>query len=135
MESCKRLAADLELAQHIEFKGGCSKSEWIALSADFDLFISTTRFDNTPVSVIEAMALGMPVVSTNVGGMPFLIDSGKDGMLSEVEDVAEMVRNIKKLLTSTDLASSISAAARQKVSNFDWEVVCHQWLSLLAPNS
>ena len=57
----------------VNFTGKLSKPEWINYSKDFNVFINTTNFDNTPVSVIEAMALGLPVVSTNVGGMPFLI--------------------------------------------------------------
>ncbi len=81
MERCKQLAVELGVADRIVFTGLLSKAEWIALSADYDIFINTTNFDNTPVSVIEAMALGLPVVSTDVGGMPHLINHGQDGWL------------------------------------------------------
>ena len=55
----------------ITITGILRKAEWIELSKDYDVFINTTNVDNMPVSVIEAMALGMPIVSTNVGGIPF----------------------------------------------------------------
>ena len=67
----------------MNFTGKLSKQEWRDLSKDYNVFINTTNFDNTPVSVIEAMALGIPVVSTNVGGLPFLITDKVDGVLVE----------------------------------------------------
>ena len=63
------------------FTGMLTKEAWISLSEAHDIFINTTNFDNTPVSVMEAMALGLPVISTNVGGLPYLIDHKKDGFL------------------------------------------------------
>ena len=53
----------------VTFTGMLTKEAWISLSEAHDIFINTTNFDNTPVSVMEAMALGLPVVSTNVGGL------------------------------------------------------------------
>lgn len=131
LQTCKNLAAGLGLDAQIIFTGGLHKAKWIALSADYDLFISTTRFDNTPISILEAMALGLPIVSTEVGGMPFLLEHGKDGLLSPDGDINTMVSHIEHLLDSPDLALSISRNARQKAENFDWKVVEKQWLELL----
>ncbi len=131
LQTCKSLAAELGLDAQIIFTGGLHKPEWIALAADYDLFISTTRFDNTPISILEAMALGLPIISTDVGGMPFLLEHGKDGLLSPDGDINTMVSHIEHLLDSPDLALSISRNARQKAENFDWKVVEKQWLELL----
>ncbi len=131
MEKCRKLAVELNLEQHIIFTGRLSKPEWIALSADYDIFISTTHFDNTPVSVMEAMALGLPVVSTNVGGVPFLLEHSKDGLLSPNGDLPGMIANINRLLSSPDLAERLCQKARQKAETFDWKVVEKQWLDLL----
>lgn len=131
LQTCKNLAAELGLAAQIIFTGGLHKPEWIALAADYDLFISTTRFDNTPISILEAMALGLPIVSTDVGGMPFLLEHGKDGLLSPDGDINTMVSHIEHLLDSTELVLSISRNARQKAESFDWKVVEKQWLELL----
>ena len=70
----------------VTFRGKMSKVEWIDISKDFDVFLNTTNFDNTPVSLIEAMALGLPVVSTNVGGIPYLIEDQCNGVLVEPDD-------------------------------------------------
>jgi len=131
LETCKALANQLKLSEQISFPGGLPKDQWIKLAADYDLFISTPLIDNTPVSVIEAMALGMPVISTNVGGVPYIIDHGKDGMLSPDGDNPAMVQNITRLLNSSDLSRSICLNARIKAESFDWKIVEKQWLNLI----
>ena len=68
----KQKAAALEL--DIQFTGKLTKEEWINESKQYDIFVNTTHFDNMPVSVVEAMSLGLAVVSTNVGGIPFLLN-------------------------------------------------------------
>ena len=86
------------------FTGKLSKQEWIELSKDYNVFIITTHFDNTPVSIIEAIALCLPVVSTNVGGIPYLLEQNVNALLVEDDDVDGMTNQIKLLLTEPNLA-------------------------------
>lgn len=111
--------------------GRLSKEEWINLSSDFGVFINTTNVDNMPVSVIEAMALGLPVVSTNVGGLPFLLEDNKDAILVESNNEVQMAEAIFKLIENTELAKKISINARKKVEQFDWQIVKNQWKEIL----
>lgn len=113
------------------FTGKLLKKEWIAKAEDYNIFLNTTNFDNTPVSVIEAMALGLPVVSTNVGGMPYLIEDGKEGFLVNPDDVEAMTRAILELYHNQNLVVTLTANARQKVEQFDWEVVKQKWFEVL----
>ncbi|AWH72861.1 glycosyl transferase family 1 [Dokdonia sp. Dokd-P16] len=115
----------------LHFTGRLSKEAWTSLAQDHDVFISTTNFDNTPVSVMEAMALGLPVVSTNVGGMPYLIQDTVDGLLSAPEDVAAFSEKLSELLENTASTKKIVLNARQKVETFDWIVVKEQWHKVL----
>lgn len=128
---CENLVDELGLANRVHLTGRISKEKWIALSADYDIFINTTNFDNTPVSVIEAMALGLPIISTNVGGIPYLIDDGVDGILVDKGDVVSMVAAIYRLLNDPDQAAHLSKNARSKAESFDSEVVLEQWKNLL----
>ncbi|GGW60396.1 glycosyltransferase involved in cell wall biosynthesis [Winogradskyella epiphytica] len=121
-----------ELDVDVEFTGKLSKSEWISRSQDFNIFINTTNFDNTPVSVIEAMALGLPVVSTNVGGMPYLISNNVDGLLVAPNQINEMVDAIVRLKQDESLRQQIVKNARSKVEKFDWKVVKPKWDALLS---
>ena len=119
------------LGVDVLFTGKLTKREWIGIAKDYNIFINTTNFDNTPISVIEAMALGLPVVSTNVGGMPYLIDHGKDGLLVEPDHVEQMVAAILELHDTDVLADTIASNARLKVEQFDWEVVKYRWFEIL----
>lgn len=129
LNDVKKLAQDLNL--NVKFTGKLSKKDWIDLSKDYNIFINTTNFDNTPVSVIEAMALGLPVVSTNVGGMPFLIENGKNGILVEPENAYDMAQAVLNLMYDWKNRNSIIERAREKSEEFDWENVKKLWFQIL----
>jgi glycosyltransferase involved in cell wall biosynthesis len=128
-QKTKALATLLNV--EVTFTGKLTKHDWIELSKQSDIFINTTNFDNTPISLIEAMALGMPIVSTNVGGIPFLIDDKKDGLLVAKNNVEEMVNAIESLVNSSELVQKLTENAKQKARQFDWEVVKLKWKDLL----
>jgi glycosyltransferase involved in cell wall biosynthesis len=96
-----------------------------------DIFLNTAMVDNTPGSVMEAMAAGLCVVSTDAGGMPYLIDNGEDGLLSPTDDAEAMARNVNSILLDSSLASRLSYRARKKAEGFDWEFVLPRWTDLL----
>lgn len=128
MITTKEYALSLNL--DVEFTGGLSKQEWISLSQYYDIFINTTHFDNTPVSIIEAMALGLPVVSTNVGGIPFLLEHEKNALLVADNDALAMNEAIVLLIENSSVRI-IADNARKKVALWDWEVVKNQWIEAL----
>ena len=115
----------------IIFTGKFSKQEWIELSKDYNVFMNTTHFDNRPVSVIEVMALGLPVVSTNVGGIPYLLEQNVNALLVEVDDVDGMTNQIKLLFTEPNLTLNFSKKEKKSVESFDWEIVKKEWIELL----
>lgn len=127
-----KFAKEKGLLNSIEFTGYLSKEEWIEKSKNYAIFMNTTTIDNTPVSVIEAMALGLPVVSTNVGGLPYLIQDDKTGYLVAAGDAAAMAFKIGVLLQHPKKALVISRHAREMVTAFDGTKVKEQWIQLLA---
>lgn len=129
LASLQQLANEWNLK--VDFTGKLSKSEWGELSTQYDIFINTTHFDNTPVSIIEAMALGLPVVSTNVGGIPYLMEHRHTGMLSDDDDVNAMVANIKALIHDKALAAKLVVNAAGMVQDFDWNIVRAKWHEIL----
>jgi glycosyltransferase involved in cell wall biosynthesis len=96
-----------------------------------DIFLNTSNVDNTPVSVLEAMAAGLCVVSTAVGGIPYLLKSEDDALLVPVNDHYAMATAVRSLLTDRKLAKRIQAASQAKVRGFDWSLVLPQWQDLL----
>lgn len=126
---CKRRATALNLP--VTFTGMLQKEEWIALSKEYDIFINTTNFDNMPISVMEAMALGLLVISTNVGGLPHLINDGVDGILVPSNNAEAFVDAIENLCANPIKAHEITKNARLKMEGFDWEIIKHKWIKLL----
>lgn len=115
----------------VVFTGRLSKPEWKKLSENYNLFINTTNFDNTPVSVIEAMCLGIPVVSTNVGGIPFLLENHTNALLVEKENAMAMVQAVESLVENPDLYQKLVTNGYNLVKSFDWKTVKHQWAEIL----
>ncbi|TCK68841.1 glycosyltransferase involved in cell wall biosynthesis [Winogradskyella wandonensis] len=113
------------------FTGKLSKAQWITLSKGYTIFINTANFDNMPVSVIEAMALGFPIVSTNVGGMPNLIEDGRYGFLVDKGDVNAMTNAILRIFEDNQLQQDFSAEARLKAESLDWNTIKLKWYQIL----
>ena len=129
LNEVQQLIDRYELHDSVEITGVLSKSEWHKKSEEFDIFINTTNVDNTPVSVIEAMALGLPIVSTNVGGMPFLVENNKDGVLVEKNNAVEMATRIIEILEKNNI--SLAKNARIKAESFDCNIVKNKWVEIL----
>ena len=129
LEDCKTYVKNHHLP--VTFTGKLEKNEWINLADEYSIFINTTNFDNTPISVIEAMALGLPVVSTNVGGIPFLLEHDKDAQLVEPENSIAFTEAVRKILHHPEMAEKLANKAREKAESFDWEKVKHYWFKLL----
>ena len=129
LQRCKKVVQELNLP--VTFTGILDKDAWISLSEDYDIFINTTNFDNMPVSVMEAMALGMPVISTNVGGLPYLIDSGTNGILVKPNNAHYFVDAIINLCENPLETQRLSQNGRSKMETFDWHEVKEQWIGLL----
>ena len=119
------------LGVNVTFTGKLSKTDWIKLSENYDIFINTTHFDNTPVSLIEALALGLPVVTTNVGGIPYLVRDKETALLVNDSDSQAMADAINELIKSPELAKELAANGRKLAEQFDWQIVKNHWKEIL----
>jgi len=92
--------------------------------------MNTTQIDNTPVSVVEALALGLPVVTTNVGGIPHLLEPYTHALLVEPNDTQAFLDAVLSLQEDV-LYERLSKNARVLAETFSWEKVKVEWTQVL----
>lgn len=131
LAATRKLIEEKRLERYITIVPGIPKAEVPARLSASDIFINTSSIDNTPVSVIEAMACGLCVVSTNPGGIPYMLTDGRDSLLVPVENPEAMAAAVERLLADPDLAERLSRGGRRTVEPFDVPQVVEKWGALL----
>jgi glycosyltransferase involved in cell wall biosynthesis len=131
-DEVRRYAIERGVSERVQLVGRIAKADVPKQLAGGDIFLNTTDIDNTPISVLEAMSCGMCVVSTTAGGMPYLVDHGKEGLLVPQRDVSAMVSAVDRILCEPTLAASLSQGARAKALQCDWSHVLPRWEQLLS---
>lgn len=111
------LAKELDISQDIIFLGKIKSTENILPCAD--LFILPSDTESFGVSALEAMASGVPVISTNVGGIPEVQIHGKTGFLSNVGDYADMAKNAIYILENEERHQLFAKNAKLRAADFD----------------
>jgi glycosyltransferase involved in cell wall biosynthesis len=109
----QQLATDLGIGTRVHFPG--YRSSLLPVYAAFDLFILTSRREGLPNSILEAMALGVPVVTTDVAGTKELVVHGQTGFVLPQGDVQGIAQAMLTLLDDTQLRQSMGLAGRRRV--------------------
>ena len=113
--------------RNVEFLGRVTRED-IALHYErANIFLNASEIDNMPVSIIEAFASGLPVVSTNAGGIRFLVEHGQTGLLTEVGDWRGLARNILLLVDDETLKERLTQNAFDAASRFEWSTIRESW--------
>ena len=115
IEQNRRLAEELGIADRCEFCGWVTGEEREALFARAAVYCLPSKNEGLPMSVLEAMARGIPAVATAVGGVPQVIEDGVSGFLIDVDDVEGFTRRIGHLLSDPDLRKKMGDAGRDTV--------------------
>jgi glycosyltransferase involved in cell wall biosynthesis len=114
------LATKLGLGDSIIFTGRLDVEAMVSLYASADVMLNPSLADNMPNSVLESLASGVPVVSTNVGGVPFLVEDGVTALLVDTGDHQAMADAMTQLLTDVTLRDTMIAAGRELVKQYTW---------------
>lgn len=121
------LARDLDL-RNVTFAGRIPPTEVGGYYARADIYVQTPVTDNMPLSVLEAFASGLPVVSTRVGGVPALLTDGVHGLLAPADDDEAVAAHVLALLAAPPYARRLAAAAHEACARYEWPVVRDGWL-------
>lgn len=129
----KALVEKYNLNAQVHFKGRMDRAEWHQMAKNGKYFLNTTHVDNTPSSVIEAMALGIVPISTNVGGLPFILEDGKDSVLINPNDAQSMYYAIKKLEEYPELRTNMEHEGKKKFARvYHDSVIEKKWREILS---
>lgn len=112
LDSCKALAKSLKIADRVFFLG--DRTDVPELLAKAQIFILSTNYEGLPISILEAMRAGLPVIATSVNGIPEEVDDGKTGLLVPHADADALASALEKLIRSPDLRQSMGKAGREK---------------------
>jgi glycosyltransferase involved in cell wall biosynthesis len=125
----KRLADDRGLP--VNFLGQIAKADIPKVMAEHDIYLNTPHVDNMPVTVIEALLCGLPVVATRVGGIPHILDDGETALLVPDDDPEAMAAAVVRLVSDAELASRLSEQGRRLAETWSWENVIPRWVELI----
>jgi len=127
IEDCKKICKEKGINDHVEFLGWIDGQNKIDVICSADVFVLPSYFEALPNAIIEAMAAGLPIISTNVGGIPDIIQDGVNGFLVQPGDIQAIADRILKLLADKALREKIGERNSMKAkSTFDVNVVIEQ---------
>lgn len=109
--------------KNVQFVGQVPQEQVVNYLAKADILLSAPRVDNMPVSVMEAMQAGLLVISSRVGGVPYVIEDGKTGLLFEYDNDEEMALKMLWVLTHQDESMPIITNAKQEISRYSWDAI------------
>ena len=131
-----RAALSERATERVRFAGRVSHEQATAFYRDADIFVFPSIFEAMPIPPIEAMAAGLPVVATSVGGTPESVRDGETGILVERGDTDGLRRAVDRLVGDADLRAAYGAAGRRRaVERFSWDSVCDSFLELAGGES
>jgi glycosyltransferase involved in cell wall biosynthesis len=123
----ERSARELDLTERVSFLG--NRDDIPTLLADADVFVLATKWEGLPLSILEAMRAGLPVIATNVGGVAEAITDGVTGFVTEPGNVDQMRNRIQTLIRSKELLISMGSQARRRYEqDFKLEVMMRKTL-------
>lgn len=115
IEAATRQAEALGIGGAVRFPGWVGEAEKRAWLARASVFVLPSRAEGLPMSLLEAMAAGVPVVASAVGGIPDVVKHGVNGLLVAPGDTLDLLRAMRRLLREPQLAAALGAAGRETV--------------------
>ena len=113
LDACKQQVEAYGLRDKVHFLGNISINEVQIELAKANCLLVPSFQENAPLTIAEAMAVGVPIVASNVGGIPEIIEDGKTGLLIDPGDIKSLSDAVSKILSDETLARSMGHAAKE----------------------
>jgi len=126
----ERLAGELRIERAVRFAGQLGREEVAELYRNASALLNPSRVDNMPNSVLEAMASGIPIVSTRAGGIPYVVEDRVSALLVDVGDDRAMADALLRVHQDSSAAQALVDAGRKEVAKYAWSHVRDGWLTV-----
>jgi L-malate glycosyltransferase len=113
----------------VEFTGSVPHHQIASYYNRADIFVNASRLDNMPVSILEAFASGTPVVTTAAGGIRYVVEHERTGLMCQPGEWRSLAEDVLRLLQEPALASRLAVNANEESKRYRWESVREQWLA------
>jgi glycosyltransferase involved in cell wall biosynthesis len=131
MGNLKNLADKLGIADNVYFLGIIKQNELINYFKAADLFILNTNYEGLSHTLLEAIKAGVPIITTNIGGNPEVIENNKNGLLINYNKPDELTLATVKMLTNEQFALSLADNAKKVLGKFNWDNIISETIKLL----
>ena len=129
-EGYLNLLKEKGIENFVVFHGMVDHSKVCSYLKSADIFIMPSRHEGFPITLLEAMSSGIPVIASNIGSLKEIISDGKDGILFQTENTEELANSILMLSANEDLRKRISHEALKTAAKYDWKNVSEKYLTL-----
>ncbi len=126
------LATSLGVRDELYITGPVVNEELYRYYQTHQVFLNTTSYESFGVAVVEAAACGIPIVSTNVGEIPFIWEHENNILLVNRYEAEEFVQSTIRLFTDRELSDKLSRNGRKKAELFNWENIKPSWVKILS---
>ena len=128
-ESLERYVVDDHISD-VRFVGQVKNEEIYDYLSQVDIMVSSSHFDNMPVSILEGFNAGLLVIASNVGGVPFMVEDGIDGYLFEDDDSEMLAQKMSFAIENQELSKRMIQKAHEGLSRYSWLENKNKYLQL-----
>ena len=120
LNNLKQIVKSLDLENYVFFKGKLNRQQTINYLGTADLFLLNTHHEGMSHTLLEAMKIGTPIITTKAGGNPETIKDGQTGLLVDYKDKEQWLEAISSVLDNPDLAQRLAERAKEDLKRFSW---------------
>lgn len=131
LEQTTRLINQLSLTEAVKIIGPVQNDQLQKYYQTHSAYLNTTTYESFGVAIVEAASCGIPVVSFNVGEIPFLWKDEETILLAPLLDVDTMALQVNRIFNDESLATKLSIEARKRAEQFSWDAILPHWLEVL----
>jgi len=129
-DELKQYISQAGLEKNVILTGKLDPDEMATLYQSADIMLNPTTVDNMPNTILESMACGIPVVTTNVGGIPYIVKNEITALMVDANNPVEMAEQVRRLCEDSKLYQTLVANGIVEIKQYAWTNIRQHWLSL-----